>query len=84
MSIQPIRFSSVVISGAERFVLRAMPLMGLMIGLLAFSPLAQACGGGGSGSYRKPPRPDHHQDSTVLNPPAETPPPAAATSPAKN
>jgi hypothetical protein len=83
MAIQQIRASATAQVGIERCVLNVMPFLALMISLLAFSPLALACGGGGSGSYRKPPRPGHQHNSTALSPQAETP--ANTTpSPAKN
>ena len=83
MAIQQIRTTSAPAGGMDRVIAITMPFLALVISVLAFSPLALACGGGGSGSYRKPPRPDHQHDSTALSPQAETP--ANATpSPAKN
>jgi len=67
----------------DQSLVRAMPCLALAIGLVAFSPVALACGGGGSGSYRKPPRPDQHHDTTNLNSQAEKPS-GEITTPAKN
>lgn len=55
-------------------------LITVIVGMLAATPAAMACGGGGSGGYRKPVRPDHfNQKANGHNSQA----PAAAT-PATN
>jgi hypothetical protein len=40
--------------------------LALLLGLLASTPDALACGGGGSGSYRKPARPGQHHHSRAV------------------
>jgi len=37
----------------------------VVLGVVAGSTAAWACGGGGSGSYRKPPRPGHSHTKAV-------------------
>lgn len=83
MAIPQNRASSEPTGGVDRGIVGAMPFLALVISVLAFSPLALACGGGGSGTYRKPPRPDHQHNSTPLHSQAE-PPATPATNPAKN